>query len=117
MNKNPKTPDVTSTRQYRVVLGTEDEDEFWRCRGVALSNERAMPHRIVHVNKINSLPPMYGRRVLSVSAYATEAELKNRLHGRMTLQEWLQEQLEKQDRQDRIEAEQAAYYASIGQAD
>lgn len=80
-------------RNYRIIGATDDEQEFYRCQGVALSNPHSLRPVIVHKAQVGNYICRATRYVaydLSVSAYMRAVGARLRTEGRrVTAAEWL----------------------------
>lgn len=84
-----------STRNYRVIGATEDEQLFCSRGGICLSNPRALPPRIVHVaDRAAYRADRYVAYDLSVSAYMRKAEISG------SARDWVTQALRDQDARD-----------------
>lgn len=66
------------SRDYRIIGGTEDEQEFWRKHGNALSSRYNLEPALVHKSKVAAYcKERYISYDLSVTAYLRKAEIKH----------------------------------------
>ena len=73
------TPTTPRSRDYRIIGATEDEQEFWRCHGVALSNRAySLAPVLVHKSRVSAYcKTRYIAYDLSVTAYLRKAEISH----------------------------------------